>query len=87
MALAVEISETKRVSSCPLARRDSIDRGYGRASTSWSSEIVVPVMAHGLQDVIVKLNGPRDEQGRVFRLSRHGGRRSKLIEHSASVLR
>lgn len=38
----------------------------------------IPEVAHGLQDSIIKLNGPWDEQGSMFGLGRHacgGGRR------------
>lgn len=33
--------------------------------------MAVPVMAHGVEDGIVELDGARDEQCRVFWLGRH----------------
>lgn len=32
------------------------------------------IVGHGLEDGIVELNGPRNEQGGVRSLGRHGGR-------------
>ncbi len=43
-----------------------------------------PVMAHGLEHGIVKLDGPRDEQGRMRRLTRHLG---LCLQRSCRVLR
>ena len=55
-----------------LAADVSMIRSYSRA---WC---ISPVVAHGLEDGIVELDGPGDEQGRVLWLGRHVGKGSRL---------
>jgi hypothetical protein len=40
----------------------------------------LPVVAHGMEDGIIELNGARDEQGGVFRLGGHGGMGPRLFD-------
>lgn len=35
--------------------------------------VYLPEVAHGLQDLVIELDGPRDEQGGVWWLVRHVG--------------
>ena len=45
----------------------------GRGIHRDAEAVNVPVVRHGLEDSIFKLNGPWDEQSSVRGLSRHGG--------------
>lgn len=56
-----------------MAGRHVIRWMHFSTETPSTCRSVVPVVAHGVEDGIVKLNGPGNEQGRVRCLARHLG--------------